>query len=232
MMGKKRKKKQVERDEEVATKGDCANSEEAVAEKLSEEAEEDPLARLEAEKLDLEDKLKRAFADMQNMRRRQLEDHKRAIQSTTARFVSELLPVLDSLQFAEQGTGTEEDLRQGLTMLHQMLRELLSRNGVEPIVAQGERFDPMFHEALAVQPRDDVEAGFVVQVHQEGLRMGDKVLRPSRVVVSQAMPDSQDSEDSPDAQTEESQQGPAPEDEGTASTETNDREGEDCEARD
>ena len=134
---------------------------------------------------ELEDKLKRAMADMANMRRRASEDQRRAVENATGRVAQELLPILDSFDLALQSEGDRDALLEGMRMVYGMFEDLLARHGIEPIEAANASFDPQLHEALAVQERDDVAEGTVVAVHQNGFRIRDRVLRPARVVVSQ-----------------------------------------------
>jgi molecular chaperone GrpE len=65
------------------------------------------------------------------------------------------------------------------------LRDSLARNGVEAVDPKGEKFDPMAHEALSMQPVEGTESGVVVEVLQKGYRLGDQLVRPARVVVSE-----------------------------------------------
>ena len=65
------------------------------------------------------------------------------------------------------------------------LRETLSRNGVEAVDPKGEKFDPDVHEALSMMPVEGAESGTVVEVMQKGYRLGEQLIRPARVVVSE-----------------------------------------------
>ena len=97
----------------------------------------------------------------------------------------ELLPVVDNL---ERALGHVEDaenpLAQGVDMVLRQLAGVLQSRGLEPIPAVGEPFDPNFHEALAQQPSDEYGADVVTAEYERGYRIGDFVLRPSKVVVS------------------------------------------------
>ena len=73
----------------------------------------------------------------------------------------------------------------GVLLMYRSLRDSLARNGIEAIDPKGERFDPMVHEALSTQAADGVEPGTVVEVMQKGYRLGDQLIRPARVVVSE-----------------------------------------------
>ena len=100
------------------------------------------------------------------------------------RLIGELIPILDDLEralgAAEQ--HQEAQLDEGVRLVHRSLAGLLERHGLRPIETEG-RFDPHVHEALLSQPSDE-EEGSVIEVVQKGYKLGDKVLRPARVVVA------------------------------------------------
>ena len=102
--------------------------------------------------------------------------------------MKELLPVLDDLERALQAAEQHEEakLEEGVELVARALRDALLREGLEEIETNGP-FDPHIHEALLSQPSDQ-EEGAVIDVLQKGYRLGDRVLRPARVVVSQGAP--------------------------------------------
>lgn len=97
----------------------------------------------------------------------------------------ELLPVLDDLERALQAAEKHEEakLEEGVRLVHRALAEALKKEGLEEIPTEG-AFDPHLHEALLAQPAE-AEAGTVIEVLQKGYRLGDRVLRPARVVVAE-----------------------------------------------
>ena len=102
-------------------------------------------------------------------------------------FAAGLLPVIDNLEratAAAQQAGETGPLVQGVGMVHAQLLELLKKNGISPIEAQGKPFDPNEHEAVMRKPTDEAPANTVVQVLEQGFTIHDRVLRPARVVVS------------------------------------------------
>ena len=102
------------------------------------------------------------------------------------RLLNELLPVLDDLERALEAAAQHEEakLEEGVQLVHRSLASLLERHGLKEIEAEG-AFDPHVHEALLSQPGEGVESGTVLQVIQKGYRLGDRVLRPTRVIVSE-----------------------------------------------
>jgi molecular chaperone GrpE len=100
------------------------------------------------------------------------------------RIVKELLPVLDDLERALEAAHAHEEakLEEGVKLVHRQLEQILEREGLAPVETDG-KFDPHVHEALLTQP-SAAEEGAVIEVLQKGYRLGDRVLRPARVVVA------------------------------------------------
>ena len=99
----------------------------------------------------------------------------------------DLLPVVDNIDRAIEAAekaGEAENLLAGFRLVKQQLHTLLSRNQCEPIAAEGQVFDPNFHQAILQQPSADVPAGNVMMVTQPGYKMHDRVVRPAQVIVS------------------------------------------------
>jgi molecular chaperone GrpE len=98
--------------------------------------------------------------------------------------VKELLPVLDDLERALVAANEHEEaqLEEGVRLVHRSLADALAREGLVEVETDG-KFDPHTQEALLSQP-SEAEEGAVIQVLQKGYKLGDRVLRPARVVVS------------------------------------------------
>ncbi|HZC30694.1 MAG TPA: nucleotide exchange factor GrpE, partial [Gaiellaceae bacterium] len=98
----------------------------------------------------------------------------------------ELLPVLDDLERALQAANEHEEakLEEGVELVHRSLASLLARNGIKEIATDG-KFDPHVHEALMSKPSEDAEPGDVIDVVQKGYALGDRVVRPARVIVAE-----------------------------------------------
>ena len=134
------------------------------------------------------DDLRRLAAEFDNYRKRVAREHERLVRHASERLVKELLPVLDDLERALEAAEQHQEARleEGVKLVHRALADALRKEGLEEIRTDG-RFDPHVHEALLSQP-SEAEEGTVVQVLQRGWRMGDRVLRPARVVVSAGTP--------------------------------------------
>jgi molecular chaperone GrpE len=144
----------------------------------------DPLQVAVAERDDYLDALRRLKAEFDNYRKRAARDQSDLIARASERLVKELLPVLDDLERALEAAAEHEEatLEDGVRLVHRSLADILAREGLTEVAVDGP-FDPHTQEALLSQPSPDPE-GTVLQVVQKGYRLGDRVLRPARVVIS------------------------------------------------
>jgi len=133
-----------------------------------------------------DDSYLRLAADFDNYRKRVAREHAELTKRANERLLHELLPVLDDLERALEAAAQHEEakLEEGVQLVHQSLSGLLERHGLTEIEAAGP-FDPHVHEALLTQPGDGAEEGSVLQVLQKGYRLGERVLRPARVIVAE-----------------------------------------------
>jgi molecular chaperone GrpE len=146
---------------------------------------EERLAEVERERDEYLNDLKRVAADFENYRKRVARDQEGLVARAHERLVKELLPVLDDLERAFEAAAQHEEakLEEGVRLVYRELVEALAREGLVEVETDGQ-FDPHVHEALVSQPSER-EDGSVIEVLQKGYRLGDRVLRPARVVVSQ-----------------------------------------------
>ena len=101
-------------------------------------------------------------------------------------FIAGLLPVLDNLERAADAAKDNEVISEGVNRTRQSFENALAAAGVTPIDAVGEEFDPQLHEAVETAEVDEANEGTVVGQHTRGYRIGDRLLRPARVVVGRA----------------------------------------------
>jgi len=155
----------------------------------AQEAEEgggglDALAALAAERDEALDGWKRTAADFDNFRKRAARERAEYVTFANERLVTELLPILDNLERALQAAAEHEEARleEGVELVHRELAALLERHGVKEIETSG-MFDPHVHEALVSQP-SEVDEGSVLDVIQKGYTLGERVVRPARVIVA------------------------------------------------
>jgi molecular chaperone GrpE len=152
---------------------------------------EDRLDALQAERDELFDRLQRLAAEFDNFRKRSAREQAEQATRANERLVKELLPVVDDLGRALEAAADHEEvkLEEGVRLVHRSLESLLERQGLAEIETGG-RFDPHVHEALLTQPSELAE-GEILQVIQKGYSLGERVLRPARVVVSAGPPEEQ-----------------------------------------
>jgi molecular chaperone GrpE len=149
---------------------------------------EERAAQAEAERDSHLADLQRLAADFENYRKRAARDRESIVAHAHERLMKALLPVLDDLERALDAAAKHEEakLEEGVELVARELRSALEREGLAEIETDG-RFDPHVHEALLAQPSER-EEGAVIEVLQKGYRLGDRVLRPARVVISQGAP--------------------------------------------
>ena len=129
----------------------------------------------------------RLAADFDNYKKRVARDQADWTRLATERLLNQLLPVLDDLERALEAAEQHEEakLEDGVRLVHRALAEVLRKEGISEIEAEG-AFDPHVHEALLTQPGgEEAASGDVLQVLQKGYRLGDRVLRPARVIVAE-----------------------------------------------
>jgi molecular chaperone GrpE len=144
----------------------------------------DEIAALQAERDELFDRLQRLAAEFDNFRKRNARENAALTARANERLVKELIPILDDLGRALEAATEHEEakLEDGVRLVHRALSDLLTKEGLAEIKTEG-KFDPHVHEALLSQPSEKDE-GSVIEVVQKGYKLGDKVLRPARVVVA------------------------------------------------
>jgi molecular chaperone GrpE len=151
-----------------------------------EPALEDRLAEAEAKRDEYLSDLQRLAAEFDNYRKRAAREQESLATRASEALLKELLPVLDDLERALEAAAEHEEakLEDGVRLVHRELTELLRKEGLVEVETDG-MFDPHVHEALLSQPAEGAEEGIVIQVLQKGYRLGDRVLRPARVVVAE-----------------------------------------------
>jgi molecular chaperone GrpE len=150
-------------------------------------------AKLAEEKQEFWNRLLRATADLDNFRKRARREADDARYEARTKVLKEMLPVIDNLERAvdhavSQG-GAESGIIEGVQLVLRQFAQALERCEVVPVDAQGKPFDPNVHEALSQAVTSEHPPGSVVQVLQRGYRIGERLLRPSLVVVAKAPPE-------------------------------------------
>jgi molecular chaperone GrpE len=167
------------------------------AEGSAAEAAPSELETLREENSGLKDRLLRALAEMENLRRRTEREVADAKTYGVTSFARDMLGVADNLRRAldhlpaetrESADAATKSLIEGVEVTERDFLSRLTRHGVKKLEPQGERFDPNLHEALFELPDESVPAGTVGQVVESGYTIGDRVLRPAKVGVSKGGP--------------------------------------------
>jgi molecular chaperone GrpE len=161
------------------------NKKEAATDVSAEELER--LRKTAAERDQYLDMAQRMRAEFENYQKRSQKDREQERKYAFGPLAIDLLPVLDNLDravAAAQQAGDKGPLIQGVVMVQNQFIEMLKRNGITRIDAQGKPFDPNQHQAVVQQPSADVEPGTVLQVLEQGFMNQDRVLRPAKVIVS------------------------------------------------
>ena len=202
--------KNNETPEEAAAAADAAAdmaAEAAEAAEADEQAEADAAAedvqveidaagKADAEIADLKDKLLRALADIENLRRRSQKEREDALKYASANFARDMLSVADNLRRAIESIPEEGDpdgaalvgFIEGIALTEKDLLSALERHKITKIEPMGEKFDPQFHEALFEIPTNDAASGTVMQVMETGYTIHDRLLRPAKVGIAKAAP--------------------------------------------
>ena len=175
---------------EEAAAEETAKNAEAGAEETEKNAEaaEADAEKPEADKADdevakLKEQLMRNMAEYDNYRKRTAKEKAEMMPDITARVVSDFLPVLDNLERALAADCSDESYKKGVQMIYDSFMDTLDKLGVEKVPA--EDFDPSMHQAVQQVQSDDHESGKIVNVFQNGYRIGTKVIRFAMVSVAQ-----------------------------------------------
>jgi molecular chaperone GrpE len=145
------------------------------------------LAAAREEARQANERVLRERADAENLKKRAAREQSDAVRYGTERLVRDLLPIVDNLERAvqvAQGGGNGKPLVEGLSLVLKGLLDVLARQGVTRVEAEGMRFDPAHHEAVAHVESAKHEPNAVIEEHQPGYRLHERLLRPALVTVS------------------------------------------------
>jgi molecular chaperone GrpE len=152
---------------------------------------EDPMAGLQADLDRFRDLALRSQADFDNYKKRTAREKEEAIKYANSSLLERLIAIVDNFELglsAARGEGENSPIYAGMSMVLKQLTDFLADNGLQPIDAEGQKFDPNLHEAIAHEASATVPEGTVVRQTRRGYRLKDRLLRPSSVVVSSGRP--------------------------------------------
>ncbi len=153
----------------------------------TENGEGDPTANLQADLDRFRDLALRSQADFDNYKKRATREKEEAIRYANSSLLERLIAIVDNFELglsAARSEGEKSPVYSGMSMVLKQLSDFLAENGLQPIDAEGQKFDPNLHEAIAHEPSDTVPEGVVIRQMRRGYKMKDRLLRPSSVVVS------------------------------------------------
>jgi|ERR1700736_3266464 len=149
--------------------------------------EDDPMAGVQADLDRFRDLAMRTQADFENYKKRCARDKEDAIKYANSSLLERLLPIIDNFELglsAARGEGEQSPIYAGMGLVLKQINDFLTDNGLQPIDAIGQNFDPNLHEAIAHEPSDTVPENHIIRQTRRGYRFKDRLLRPSSVVVS------------------------------------------------
>ena len=130
----------------------------------------------------------RTAAEMENFKKRLTREHEEQMRYASEKVLGDLLPTLDNLDLALRYGSKHEackDMLQGVAMTHKLLLDAVEKHGLKPLGEEGEEFDPNVHEAVGFEDRSDFAPNSVARVLQRGFKLGDRLIRPAKVMVKQ-----------------------------------------------
>ena len=140
---------------------------------------------------ELEDKLLRTFAEMDNIRKRSDKERSEAYKIGASIFIKEMLPITDNLKralssFTNDKNSDSDGFIDGINAILRDFESLLEKTGVETINPEGEKFDPNFHEAMFEIPSEEANPGIILEVVEQGYILEKRLLRPAKVEIGRA----------------------------------------------
>ncbi|MGD0611646.1 MAG: nucleotide exchange factor GrpE [Anaerolineales bacterium] len=149
------------------------------------EALRQQLSEAQAQAAEYKDGWQRAVADFSNYRKRLDRENLEIYQNAAGEIIKRYLPILDDLERALASRPADLPWIEGIELICRKLQAILEAEGLKRIEAEGQLFDPNFHEAISQEPNADVESGRIIAVVQNGYMLGERVIRPALVRVAQ-----------------------------------------------
>jgi molecular chaperone GrpE len=146
---------------------------------------EKQIAEAQSQAAEYKDGWQRSVADFQNYRRRVEAEKAETYQLAAGSIIKRYLPVLDDMERAIEARPADLAWADGIELIYRKLQSILEAEGLKRIEAKGQKFDPNFHEAISQEPVEGVESGIVLAVIRNGYMLGERVIRPAMVRVTQ-----------------------------------------------
>ena len=172
---------------QTSDNAETKTSDSAVQTASADAAEEDATEGLQADLDRFRDLALRSQADFENYKKRSAREKEEAIKYANSALLERLIPIVDNFDLgleAARGEGEKSPVFSGMTMVLKQLMDFLTDQGLQPIDATGQKFDPNLHEAIAHEASEQFPENVVIRQTRRGYRLKDRLLRPSSVVVS------------------------------------------------
>jgi molecular chaperone GrpE len=183
--------RELERQEKIDDEFDAElaaeNSENMESKEVDVEFLQRQLEKLQEQSKVSLDKVVRAQAEMENLRKRAARDVENAHKYALEKFTNELLPIMDSLELglsASVKAKNLDDLCKGMELTLEMFNTVMEKFGITMIEPKGEKFNPELHDAVSMQETDDSNSGIIIEVMQKGYTLNGRLIRPAMVVVA------------------------------------------------
>jgi len=174
-------------DDEFDAEVAAENSENMESKEVDVEFLQGQLEKLQEQSKVSLDKVVRAQAEMENLRKRAARDVENAHKYALEKFTNELLPIMDSLELglsASVKAKNLDDLCKGMELTLEMFNTVMEKFGITMIEPKGEKFNPELHDAVSMQETDDSNSGIIIEVMQKGYTLNGRLIRPAMVVVA------------------------------------------------
>ena len=174
-------------DDEFETEVVVGNSENIESKEVDVEFLQGQLEKLQEQSKVSLDKVVRAQAEMENLRKRAARDVENAHKYALEKFTNELLPIMDSLELglsASVKAKNLDDLCKGMELTLEMFNTVMEKFGITMIEPKGEKFNPELHDAVSMQETNDSNSGIIIEVMQKGYTLNGRLIRPAMVVVA------------------------------------------------
>ena len=182
---------ELERQEKIYDEFDAEvaaeNSENMESKEVDVEFLQGQLEKLQEQSKVSLDKVVRAQAEMENLRKRAARDVENAHKYALEKFTDELLPIMDSLELglsASVKAKNLDDLCKGMELTLEMFNTVMEKFGITMIEPKGEKFNPELHDAVSMQETNDSNSGIIIEVMQKGYALNGRLIRPAMVVVA------------------------------------------------
>jgi len=174
-------------DDEFGAEVAAENSENMESKEVDVELLQRQLEKLQEQSKVSLDKVVRAQAEMENLRKRAARDVENAHKYALEKFINELLPIMDSLELglsASVKAKNLDDLCKGMELTLEMFNTVMEKFGITMIEPKGEKFNPELHDAVSMQETNDSNSGIIIEVMQKGYTLNGRLIRPAMVVVA------------------------------------------------